>query len=151
MTASAPKHRRIAKILFGFVICIVLAGCLLGWQINHGCKLRLNQGCVSLEYATTPEERSAGLGGRDSLADNHGMLFVMGNAKTTCFWMKDMHLNLDIIWMDSGKKITKIESNLSPDTYPQSYCSLQPSAYVLEMSAGTTTRNNLKVGQQLNF
>lgn len=151
VTALVHKHRRLAQVLIGFGVFIFLAGCLLTWQIKHSCKLRLEQGCVSLEYATTSEERSTGLSGHDSLPDNHGMLFVMKNTKSSCFWMKDMKLSLDIIWMDANKKITKIEPNLSPDSYPQTYCSVEPAAYVLEMNAGTVSKNRLQVNQTLNF
>ena len=101
--------------------------------------------------AATEEEQHRGLGDRDSLARNEGMLFVFEEPAVQCFWMKDMHFALDIIWLDAQKKVVYIEKNVSPDTFPKSYCPAEPAEYVIELNAGEVTRNHLAVGQRLSF
>ena len=64
-----------------------------------------------LEVVATEETRQKGLGGRDALCSNCGMLFVFSQSGNHSFWMKDMRFNLDIIWI-SGGKIVYIAKNL---------------------------------------
>lgn len=63
----------------------------------------INSHKFSVEIADSPEERSLGLGGRESLCENCGMLFKFPEAKVYTFWMKDMQFPLDIIWIMEGK------------------------------------------------
>jgi uncharacterized membrane protein (UPF0127 family) len=105
----------------------------------------------TVEYADSPDEQVKGLSGRASLAPDHGMLFRFNAADTHCFWMKDMRFALDIIWINSDKKVVHLESNVSPQTYPKSYCPAEPARYVLEVNAGTTKALNLRTGDSLDF
>jgi uncharacterized membrane protein (UPF0127 family) len=65
--------------------------------------------------------------------------------------MKGMKFNLDIIWLNSEKKVIKIEQNLSPSTYPNNYCPSSFARYVLEMNSGFIKTNKIRLGQVLNF
>jgi uncharacterized membrane protein (UPF0127 family) len=102
-----------------------------------------------LKAAVSPDQQQKGLSGTDSLEANHGMIFVEVSVAERCFWMKDMHYPLDIIWLDTDKKVVHIEKNLSPSTYPKAYCAL--AQYVIELKAGETDRNGMKQGQVLSF
>lgn len=101
--------------------------------------------------ADTASEQQKGLGGRETLGTDEGMLFVFAENSSHSIWMKDMKFSIDIIWIDETKKIVNIASNISPETYPESFSSPVPSKYVLEMVAGTSARKNLSVGTQLEF
>lgn len=148
----SKRSRRILTIALVIGASLVIGAGLLTWLHRQpACQLQLSSTCYRLEYARTPAELERGLGGRGSMPDNHGMLFIIPKASIACFWMKDMRYNLDIIWLDNSKRIAKIEPNLSVDSYPQSYCSANPTAYVLELNAGQTVAKHLQVGQQLNF
>ncbi|HEY5667948.1 MAG TPA: DUF192 domain-containing protein, partial [Candidatus Saccharimonadales bacterium] len=68
-----------------------------------------------------------------------------------CFWMRHMHFSLDIIWTDAQRRVVFLKTSLSPDTYPQSYCSSKPTAYVLEVPAGTVQKTGIHLGQVLTF
>ena len=37
----------------------------------------------------------------EHIADDHGMLFIFGDAQPWTFWMKNTKIPLDIIWMDA--------------------------------------------------
>lgn len=103
-----------------------------------------------LEVADTEAERVHGLSDRTFLKDNAAMLFVFSEPSQQCIWMKDMHFSLDIVWLDSTKKITKIAEHITPDTYPQAFC-MDDTKYVLEFKADIAKEHRLKVGQNLNF
>lgn len=145
-TASALKRSVLLAILAGLLIVGLWA-----YRQQARCTLKLEQGCVSLETAITPEQRAKGLGGRQSLADNQGMLFIYDQPQKACFWMKDTNFNLDMIWLNQDKQITKIETNVTPESYPTSYCADASTKYVIELTAGAVARNQLAIGQQLHF
>ena len=89
---------------------------------SNGCAgLQLGSDCFMLEKADTDVLRVQGLSGRTSLPSSLGMLFIFDRASEQCFWMKDMLLPLDMIWLDSSKRIVKIEHNVDPSTYPDSF------------------------------
>ena len=95
--------------------------------------------------------RERGLGGVVSLNDNEGMLFIFDQPNIPNFWMKDMNFPLDIIWISADFHITHIEKNLLPQTYPTAYYPGAPSEYVLEISAGKSDENNIKVGDSVEI
>lgn len=113
--------------------------------------LQVNGRSFSLQIAKTEAERELGLGNRTSLPDNQGMLFVFPQVQPECFWMKDMHFSLDMVWVDANKKVVYIKHDVSPSTYPDSFCPTQPVAYVIELNAGTTDTTGMKVGETLDF
>lgn len=130
---------------------LIVAGVVYRRQ-QTSCTIKLSQtGCVALETAVTREQQAKGLGGREAIAADQGMLFIYKQPQKTCFWMKDTKFNLDIVWLNDKKEITKIEPNLTPETYPQSFCSANSTKYVIELRAGIAHDNNLMVGQTLNF
>ncbi len=112
--------------------------------------LQLQRNCFELEVADTYEKHMRGLSGRKDLPMDTGMLFVFEQIEEQCFWMKDMRFSLDIIWTDEHKKITKIEKNVSPDTYPDSFC-VDNTKYVLEFNRGFASKYGLKAGTKLQF
>ncbi len=78
------------------------------------------------------------------------MLFAFGAPQQQCMWMKDMKISIDMVWLGSDKRISKIESNVAPATYPDSFCQ-DSTKYVVELAAGQAQARGLHVGQQLAF
>lgn len=111
---------------------------------------------VQAEIPTSANSRKKGLSDRDSLPIDQGMLFVFDSSANHTFWMKDMKFAIDIIWIDEDKKIVHIAENISPEPDKQDaeltrYSSPTPSKFVLELNAGLTKLNNLKVGDLVDF
>lgn len=150
------KNKRIIAVAIGL---IVVSGLALGLGLSHlrpastettKSKLFVNSKEFKLELADTESERIRGLSGREKLDEDRAMLFVFPESAEQCMWMKDMKFSLDMVWLDSSRKITKIERNVSPNTYPQAFCA-DNAKYVLEFNAGVTEDTGLKIGQNLNF
>lgn len=111
---------------------------------------------IEVEVADTTAKRSLGLSKRSSLAPDSGMLFIFEKKQVIVnFWMKDMEIPLDIIWISDGK-IVKIDKEVPAqkgvtDNMLEIYSSGRPIDYVLEVNAGYTTKNNIKVGDEVNL
>jgi len=108
--------------------------------------------CIQAEVVSAFAERGKGLMFRESLAKNKGMLFIFEKEGLYSFWMKNMRFPLDIIWLDLNKKIVDIKENVSP--CGESCETLSPgnkAKYVLEVNAGFTKRNKIKVGESVGF
>lgn len=112
---------------------------------------------VQVEIANNESLRKKGLGGRSSLPQDSGMLFVFDTKNTTpTFWMKDMLIPLDFIWI-SGTKIVKIDRNIAipsantPDAKLDKIRPNQPVGYVLEVNSGFADSNNIKVGDSVDL
>lgn len=106
---------------------------------------------ISLEYAVTAADREKGLSGRTQLPPDRGLLFQFEEPGLHCFWMKDMNFPIDIVWLDSSKKIIDIRENVSPDSYPAKFCPAQNAAYGLEVRAGLIKNAGVDLGEQLQF
>ncbi|MCO5215176.1 MAG: DUF192 domain-containing protein [Thermomicrobiales bacterium] len=96
---------------------------------------------VTVDLAMTSEQQRLGLGYRNGLDEDHGMLFLGSEPHMKTFWMKGMRFCLDIIWIEDGRIVGAAES-VCPDpegtidSERQTYLSGVPVTYVLEMDAG---------------
>ncbi len=106
---------------------------------------------LKIEIADTPEERIQGLSGRKNLAQNAGLLFVHSEPGIYGIWMKDMRFAIDVIWLDFDYRVIDIARDIQPDSYPQVFQPSVPALYILEVNAGFTERNNIKIGDDLNL
>lgn len=113
--------------------------------------IEIHQRPLYLEFARTPIEQERGLSGRTAFRSDQGMLFVFAATGTYAFWMKDMKIPLDLIWIQD-RKIVGIERNLPPPTPGQEPVTVSPPIpinAVLELATGGADRYQLKVGDLL--
>lgn len=143
----ARKAWTAAAVLVAALAALLIAVAMSGSGTET---LRVNGRSYALDVADTNAARAQGLGGRARLAQNAGMLFVFPAAGQQCFWMKGMHFTLDIIWVSGDHRIVQIVPNLSPATYPRTYCA-SGTQYVIELNAGQATSAGMRLGQRLDF
>lgn len=79
------------------------------------------------------------------------MLFIFPKPTTVSFWMENMHFPIDIVWMNSDRKILGITRDVSPDTFPKSFPSPGKIQFVLELNAGGAEKFGLKKGLYLSI
>jgi len=106
-----------------------------------------------VELATTPQEQALGLMFRDSMADDHGMLFVFPDSAPRRFWMKNTRIPLDIFYFDENLKLVSVAEDTKPCRVQQcpSYASAGPARYVLELNAGKAAELSVKPGDELQL
>ncbi len=108
---------------------------------------------VEVEIANTPQLRQTGLSGRNELGDYQGMLFIFDTEGEYSFWMKDMNIPLDIIYIGYSSYIVDIKENQQP--CEQSSCPYIPVSvpfkYVLEVNSGFIQTNRIDIGNAVIF
>ena len=108
---------------------------------------------VDLELALTPEEIANGLMFRPSLAENRGMLFIFGEPRRPAFWMKNMLIPLDLVFLDGAGEVVDLITDVQPcaaDPCPN-YPPSSPSLAVLEIGAGVAAAHGLEIGSMIVF
>ena len=110
-----------------------------------------------VEIAATSEERRRGLSGRQSLADSSGMLFVFESTRVPSFWMKDMLIPLDFVWIGEECNVVDLHTDAPPPPAGASTGSLpryspgSPVRYVLEINAGRVGELGIEIGDRVTF
>ncbi|MBI2337725.1 DUF192 domain-containing protein [Candidatus Daviesbacteria bacterium] len=119
-------------------------------------QLQINTVTLKVEVADTKDKRSKGLGGKERLAVDEGMLFIFPQPGEYPFWMKGLTFPLDFVWI-RGDKVVDLTPNVQPPTSGQSdqslpiYQSKESVDKVLEVNAGTIQRLDIKVGNTIKI
>jgi uncharacterized membrane protein (UPF0127 family) len=103
---------------------------------------------LQAEIAISPQARATGLGGRTTLPENQGMLFVILGDAQPCMWMKDTPIPLAVAFVDPTGIILNI-AEMQPNSLDL-HCALGPSGYALEMNAGWFSQRGIGPGARLS-
>ncbi len=111
---------------------------------------------IVAETMTKDLDLTRGLMFRDSLAQDRGMLFIHGHSQKWQYWMYNVRIPLDVIWMDRDRRIVEIVRDTQPCKSKKSaecprYGGNAEALYVLEVNAGVAAKQGLAVGEVLNF
>ncbi len=111
-----------------------------------------DQNIIDLEVAVTPEQQALGLMYRSSLAENRGMLFDFKEPIIASFWMKNVSISLDMIFVSNGV-VNSIAHNVPPCT--ENPC---PAYYsegfinqVIELAGGRAVELDIQPGDRLEI
>lgn len=106
---------------------------------------------LKVDLAISDLEKQKGLSVKEILPEDEGMLFLFDQPRKYAFWMKDMKFDIDILWLDKDGQIVYIAKNVTPESYPKTFIPSVDASYVLEVVSGFSTKNNLKVGDKVEF
>lgn len=125
-------------------------------QSPHFADLQIGEAHVKVEVVDTPSKRSKGLGDRQSLNENEGMLFIFPKADKYPFWMKGLKFPLDFVWIKEDKVVDILE-NVPPPQSGQAdkslpiYSAKEEIDKVLELNGGAVKRLNIKIGDTVKL
>jgi uncharacterized protein len=107
---------------------------------------------IQLEVARTPEQQAKGLMYRPPLPDNQGMLFQFSSPQPVSFWMKNVPVPLDMVFLQNGV-VQYIEASAPP--CPREPCPTYgpsvPIDMVIELRSGRAAELNLRVGDVIKI
>jgi uncharacterized membrane protein (UPF0127 family) len=111
---------------------------------------------VYAEMAIEYSEILRGLMFRDSLAKDRGMLFIHNKMGRYSYWMFQVKIPLDIVWMDKSKTVVEVLANVPPCPSAKSgdcpqHGGTTDSQFVLELAAGMAAKYGVTVGSKIDF
>lgn len=145
------------------IAAVALLACLAGCGDNAATVQDLRSTVVTLpngsviraERVTEAEDLARGMMFRDSLPAGRGMLFIYGKESNYSFWMFNVKIPLDIVWMDHNRKIVQMVYECPPCPGPAEKCPSYggdfPAQYILEMKGGEARKQGLRPGMILKF
>ncbi len=107
---------------------------------------------IQLEVAQTSEQQAIGLMYRESLAADRGMLFPFAQERLASFWMKNVSISLDMIFLNSNQ-IVSIAADVPP-------CKAEPCPIygpdalvnkVIELRGGRAKELGIKAGDKITI
>jgi uncharacterized protein len=115
-------------------------------------KADINGKIIELEVAQTPEQQAMGLMYRSSLEENRGMLFPFAQPLIARFWMKNVSIPLDMIFLKDGI-VKAVLLNVPP-------CAVEPCPVygpdtminqVIELAGGRAQELGVKAGDKIKI
>lgn len=149
-----PKKQIIQLSAVSFLLLAFFLGWYY-WRHPLGAKAIINGHTIKLELAVTSHEKEIGLGYRDSLPQDTGMLFVYGHKEIFPYWMRGMRFPLDIVWI-ADNTVVDIDVNVLVEQTDDvnKLTVYHPSVAVdkvLELNAGKAAELNIKAGDTVEF
>ncbi|MFG0273891.1 MAG: DUF192 domain-containing protein [Phycisphaerales bacterium] len=121
-------------------------------------RVRVGSETFRLELALDNETRTLGLGGRDEIARDGGMLFVFPQAAQLSFVMRDCPIPIDVAFLDGGGRVVAIhemqpeaprgenEGFWEYENRLKRYSSRYAAQFVIETAGGRLKETGLAVG-----
>lgn len=108
------------------------------------------QVCFEVEVADDVWSRARGLMHRDSLPEGSGMIFLYDEARPVAFWMKNVALPLDLLFIDDTGRIVRIAENARPGDLTPIRSGADVSS-VLEIAGGASRRAQINRGDTVSL
>jgi uncharacterized membrane protein (UPF0127 family) len=111
--------------------------------------IEVNGNALRVWLAKTDAQRTEGLMfvTDADIADDQGMLFIFDEEQYLSFWMRNTYISLDIAFARSDGEIVKIHQ--MPPLTLESFPSIEPARFALEVKAGTFARLGIQEGDRL--
>lgn len=142
-----------SRCAFVALFVVAMLGVLASCEAQPKVTIRTQTGrsvVFHVEVADTPSERSLGLQYRKELAADRGMIFLFPAQERQSFWMKNTPIPLDMIFIDSERRIVGIVEQTTPFSL-DSRSVPAPSRFVLEINAGLAKRHGIHPGDRVAF
>jgi len=110
---------------------------------------------IRAEAEIDPTDMQKGMMFRDSLPRGRGMLFIHDKPGLYPYWMYQVRIPLDMLWMDANHRIVEVSADTPPCKTKASECANygghQQAQFVLELGGGEAKRLGLHEGDTLDF
>lgn len=107
-------------------------------------RIKIHNKEYKVKEATSSEEKAKGLQGVNNLPEDEGMLFYFDPPQDVQFWMKDVSIPLDIVFIDDDEEVIKVQEGIPND---ETFIEAPDVAYVLEVNANS----GIQVGDELEL
>ena len=143
--------------------CVASQGCA-GPEVPEGHeRVEIAGRTFVLELAADEAKRTLGLGGRDFIPENGGMLFSFPDSRIRQFVMRDCLVPIDIIYLDADGRIVSMhhmpveeprsadETAIDYEMRLKRYSSRFNARYAIEIRGGLLEELDLQVGERIRL
>ncbi len=137
---------------------LVLAGCGSEQTSKNEAlaRIHLPDGFeVRAELLNTPVQQQIGMMYRTKLGHDEGMLFVYQQPQAMPFWMHNVNLPLDIVFIGSNHKVVELVENAAPCLGESGKCPTYggrvAARFVLEINGGDAAKHGVVLGSAVSF
>ena len=152
---SALNKKRILFLVLMSLLLISGAMLFNAPQKTEIIEVRFPHGApLQAEVADTPEKLLFGLAFRETLRNDHGMLFLFERSDFHKVWTKRYQFNVDLIWVDESRHVVHIVETAVPCVNdPCEWYGPPPerARYVIAATSGFVDRAQVSVGNELVF
>lgn len=146
-------------LLIQLSLCLLLLGCGDNSDAVVDFKARpvtLPDGTtVKAEVAMNKTDMAKGMMFRDTFPEGRAMLFIHATPNRYPYWMYQVKMPIDIIWMDQQRRVVEIVESAPPCKTKASECvnygGTEPATYVLEVPGGYARKHGVVKGATLQF
>lgn len=124
-----------------------------GQMLPITAEVELGGQTIALEVAQTRQQQAIGLMSRETLADDRGMLFPFSPPESVRFWMKNVLISLDMVFVYQGEVIA-IANDVPPcttDPCPVYGPDEQLVDYVIELRGGVAEAIGVQIGDSVEI
>ncbi len=141
------KKLKITHKIVVISICLISILSLCAFEFNKEDYAVVSNKKIFLEVAETPEKQAKGLMYIKKLPEYYGMIFLFNKAEPRSFWMKNVEIPLDIIFIRKNR-IVDIHKNVPIDSQNKGtmYKTARKADCVIEINAGFCDKYNVKPG-----
>lgn len=107
-------------------------------------RIKIHNKEYKVKEATSSEEKAKGLQGVNNLPEDEGMLFYFDPPQDVQFWMKDVSIPLDIVFINNDEEVIKVQEGIPND---ETFIEAPDVAYVLEVNANS----GIQIGDELEL
>lgn len=147
-------RRSTTAILVAGILVVIVAS-IVAFAITTfrpTVEVKMGSGVFQLWVAKDEPSRVTGLSGVEKLKPNGGLLMAFASDEEWGIWMKDMKVDLDIIWLDQDKKVVHTVKNAAAALgTDKTFVPTKPARYVVELPAGSAQKYGIKTGQTAVF
>ena len=142
-----PIIALVVILIIFFVVFVILPN-----MTQPRTDLRLGDGVFRARVALTDNDRAQGLSGVTELAPDQALLMAFPSDDEWGIWMKDMKVPIDIVWLNSNKKVIYIVTDVPADiSTSKVFKPKTPAKYVIEMAAGTADSKAITINSSAIF
>ncbi len=113
--------------------------------------LVIGDGVFQARLATNDAQREKGLSGVDKISQEQALLMVFPDEANWEISVKDIEVPIDIVWLNSGKKVVYAVTNASSGSNNTAFTPKLAAKYVIELPAGTVEKKEIKLNRLAAF
>ncbi len=136
---------------YSFLVILILIVLVIIFLGKNDPQIKTPKKNYEVQIANTEALRVKGLSGTKNLPQNTVMFFDFDKEGYYGIWMKDMLINIDIVFLDKDYNVINFYDDISPNTYPTIYYPESPAMYVIEMASGQRLKSGLDKGSKVYY